>query len=287
MHKLTLRVLLLLFCIIPAPAIAQQTQFHVLAFWSTTVEKDHVMFAQQAMQFYSALAKRDGFEFAATTNWDDLNATRLAQVQVVLWLDDSRNRLHSASPSSNTCKAAEAGWVSTSLPITMKEPTGHGSSTSSAAQSSTATTGRRCPPCSMWTTRRTQSPGIFRHSSSRRPTSGISGSQARALNKDVKVLLTLDKSNYPIGLKDTLRGGDIPVVWTNTKYRMIYMNMGHGDKIFTDAHTKQALRRRVTLAGRQALKLTAPSRHIESAAAAGSLCAQSWPASAPAARAGT
>jgi len=25
-------------------------------------------------------------------------------------------------------------------------------------------------------------------------------------------------------------------VWTNTKYRMIYMNMGHGDKIFDDPH---------------------------------------------------
>ena len=27
--------------------------------------------------------------------------------------------------------------------------------------------------------------------------------------------------------------GDLPVVWSNTKYKMIYMNMGHGDKIFT------------------------------------------------------
>jgi type 1 glutamine amidotransferase len=69
--------------------------------------------------------------------------------------------------------------------------------------------------------------------------SGTSGSRARGFNKDVKVLLTLDKSNYPLGLKDTIRGGDLPVVWTNTKYRMIYMNMGHGDKIFTDSHQNQ------------------------------------------------
>lgn len=54
-------------------------------------------------------------------------------------------------------------------------------------------------------------------------------------NKDVKVFLTLDPSNYPIGFKDTLLGGDAPVVWTNTKYRMLYLNMGHGDKIFTSA----------------------------------------------------
>jgi uncharacterized protein len=23
------------------------------------------------------------------------------------------------------------------------------------------------------------------------------------------------------------------VMWTNTRYRMLYMNMGHGDRIFT------------------------------------------------------
>ena len=53
------------------------------------------------------------------------------------------------------------------------------------------------------------------------------------LNKHVKILLTLDPKNYPIGLKDTITAGDLPVVWTNTAYRMLYMNMGHGDKIFT------------------------------------------------------
>ena len=55
------------------------------------------------------------------------------------------------------------------------------------------------------------------------------------LNKHVKVLLTLDPKNYPIGLKDTIIGGDLPVVWTNTRYRMIYTNMGHGDKIFASS----------------------------------------------------
>ena len=53
------------------------------------------------------------------------------------------------------------------------------------------------------------------------------------LNKDVKVLLSLSPANYPIGLKDVIKGGDVPVVWTNTRYRMLYLNMGHGDKIFT------------------------------------------------------
>jgi type 1 glutamine amidotransferase len=53
-------------------------------------------------------------------------------------------------------------------------------------------------------------------------------------NPDIQVLMTLDTSNYPLGFKDTLAGGDIPVTWTNTRYKMIYTNMGHGDKILTN-----------------------------------------------------
>jgi hypothetical protein len=55
------------------------------------------------------------------------------------------------------------------------------------------------------------------------------------LAPDIHVLLTIDPSNYPLGIKSILtdKDGDIPVVWTNTRYRMIYMNMGHGDKVFT------------------------------------------------------
>ena len=30
----------------------------------------------------------------------------------------------------------------------------------------------------------------------------------------------------------TEKDPDVPVVWTNTKYKMLYMNMGHGDKVF-------------------------------------------------------
>ena len=50
------------------------------------------------------------------------------------------------------------------------------------------------------------------------------------LSENVQVLLTLDPSNYPLGKKVALSEGDIPVVWTNTKYRMVYMVMGHGDE---------------------------------------------------------
>ncbi|HEY9127580.1 MAG TPA: ThuA domain-containing protein, partial [Acidobacteriaceae bacterium] len=62
---------------------------HVLAFYSTTVEKDHVMFAEDALKFYAEAAEHDHFTFESTTNWDDLNPARLAHVDLILWLDDA------------------------------------------------------------------------------------------------------------------------------------------------------------------------------------------------------
>ena len=37
----------------------------------------------------------------------------------------------------------------------------------------------------------------------------------------------------PSIVKNTLNGGDVPVAWINTKYRMVYVNYGHGDRIYS------------------------------------------------------
>ena len=55
------------------------------------------------------------------------------------------------------------------------------------------------------------------------------------MNPDVEVLLSISPKMYPFGLKDVVKWGDFPIVWTNRKYRMVYLNMGHGDEGFIDA----------------------------------------------------
>ena len=54
-------------------------------------------------------------------------------------------------------------------------------------------------------------------------------------NADIQVLVSLSAKNYPLGIKDIVYSGDWPVVWTNRNYRMIYLNMGHGDEEYIDA----------------------------------------------------
>jgi hypothetical protein len=47
------------------------------------------------------------------------------------------------------------------------------------------------------------------------------------------VLLSIDPSSFPLGTgpkpEEIWHSGDYPVAWTNTRYRMVYMNMGHND----------------------------------------------------------
>ncbi|HEY4358929.1 MAG TPA: ThuA domain-containing protein [Acidobacteriaceae bacterium] len=226
-----LAVLLLIAC--AALARAQAPAFRVLAFYSETVEHDHVDFAHQAIAFYTAAAQRDGFQFAATKNWDDLNAANLAKVGLVMWLDDQPHTPQQRA-AFEVYMEGGGGWLGfhiaayndrdskwpwfvsflgggvfygnnwPPLPATLNVDNGNHPATQRLPKTFVA-------PANEWY--------IWKPSP--------------RLNKDVQVLVTLSTQNYPLGLKDTINGGDVPVVWTNTRYRMLYMNMGHGDRIFT------------------------------------------------------
>src|SRR5258708_16013984 len=89
MRRHLVLVLLVLVVLLIAPAsFAQQPRFKVLAFYSTSVETDHVQFAEGALKFFTACAARDGYTLDATTNWENMNDGYLKPYQVVVWLDD-------------------------------------------------------------------------------------------------------------------------------------------------------------------------------------------------------
>jgi hypothetical protein len=52
-------------------------------------------------------------------------------------------------------------------------------------------------------------------------------------NPDIKILLSIDSTSFPLGtgpkLYEIWHSSYYPVVWRNTKYKMIYFNMGHND----------------------------------------------------------
>lgn len=52
-------------------------------------------------------------------------------------------------------------------------------------------------------------------------------------NPDIDILLAIDSSSFPLGTgpkpEEIWHSGYYPVVWTNRRYRMVYINMGHND----------------------------------------------------------
>jgi uncharacterized protein len=224
-------VLVAVFTIATTFAFGQGKPFHVLAFYSTHVEQDHVDFAMQAVPFFQAMAQRDYFIFQTTTNWNDLNPVVLKKYQVVVWLDDA--------PALSAQRAAfrhfmehGGGWLGFHI-------AGYMDSRNTwpwfADFLGTVFTGNSWPPL----------PAKLIIDDHAHPvTKGLPASYLSPANEwydwkpdprhnpEIRVLMTLAPSNFPLGFKDTISGGDVPVAWTSLKYRMIYTNMGHGNKIF-------------------------------------------------------
>jgi uncharacterized protein len=223
----------------PATSFAQSAPLHVLAFYSTNVERDHVDFAQQALKFFADAAKKDNFEFESTTNWDDLNPQRLNDVQIVMWLNDSAHTAHQRAAFEQYMEHG-GGWFG--FHFAAYNDSGTHWPWFVQFLGGAVFYGNNWPPLPALLDIDDKTNPVTRHLPAHFQSPAnewYSWQPNPRANKDVKVLLTLDPSNFPLGFKDTLTGGDIPVVWTNTRYRMIYMNMGHGDKIFSDAHQNQ------------------------------------------------
>lgn len=211
----------------------QRPAFHVLAFYSTKVEADHVEFAQQAIPFFEALAKKDNFSLDTTTDFQDLNTRTLRKYQLVVWLNDMP--VEAAQRAAFEQYMKQGGhWLGFHI-------TGYNDASTHwpwfvRFLGGSVFLSNSWPPL----------PANLAVEDSRSPvTKSLPASFLSPPNewytwkpdprdeKDVHVLVSLKASNYPLGWKDTLVSGDLPVVWTNTRYRMLYINMGHGDRIFT------------------------------------------------------
>ena len=189
-------------------------------------------FAEQALPFFAGLAKKNDFYFESTTRWEDLTAEKLKRFQLVLWINDFPTKAKQRLVFQDYMTHGGA-WLGFHVSAYNDENThwawfvdfmGGG-----------IFYGNNWPPLPARLIVDDRQHPVTRHL----PDTFTSPANewyiwkpSPRLNRDVKVLLTLDPKNYPIGLKDTIVDGDVPVVWTNTRYQMIYMNMGHGDKIF-------------------------------------------------------
>lgn len=213
-------------------ASAQGSAFRALAFYSTNVEPAHVQTGNEGLAFFKELAIKENFVFDTTTDWDKLNDKDLKPYQVILWINDFP---HTAAQRGAFEKYMEhgGGWLgfhvagyndaSTNWPWFVDFLGGAVFYTNNwPVQRAKMVVDDRNHPVTKGMPESYVAPSNEWYQWKPSP----------RLNKNVRVLVTLDPSNYPIGVKDVITTGDMPIVWTNTKYRMLYMNMGHGENVF-------------------------------------------------------
>lgn len=231
------KLLLYILIIVPVAGLAgaKPPKFRVLAFYNTRVEPDHVDFARDAIAYFQRLAAQKHFRFDTTTDWTKMNFQELKKYEVVVWLNffpttaDQRNGFVEYMEHGG-------GWMGfhvagyndkyTQWPWFVQFMGG------------AVFYNNNWPPLPARLHVDPTSHPVTRHL----PADYLSPANewyqwepSPRANKDIQVLVTLDPSNYPLGKKNLLTYGDIPVVWTNRRYHMLYLNMGHGDKIFTDS----------------------------------------------------
>lgn len=217
---------------------AKKPRFNTLVYYTTHAEEAHVKFAEQGVEFFKKLNYGRGFNLDIATDFSQYSYEKLKEYDVIVMLN--------VTPSAPKEREAfqkymenGGGWVGFHA----------------AAYNDKNTDwpwlvqflGGGVFYCNNWppqpvklTVDNTNHP-----ITKSLPLSFIAPESewyqwnpSPRKNKDVEVLLSLSPDNYPLGIKDVVRFGDFPVVWTNKKYRMIYLNMGHGDDEFTDATQK-------------------------------------------------
>lgn len=218
---------------------AREPRFRALVAYTDRAETAHVEFAEQGVEFFRRLNYGDGFYLDVTTRIDSCTYDQLKGYDVVVMLNGSPSTAAGREAFERYMEGG-GGWVGfhaaayndarTGWPWFVKFLGGgvfHANNwppqpaklTMDAPLSHPVLRGLPAAfvaPESEW----------------------YQWSPSPRLSPDVEVLVSLSDDNYPIGIKDVVNWGDFPVVWTNTKYRMVYLNMGHGDLEFFDATQK-------------------------------------------------
>jgi hypothetical protein len=226
-----------------------QTAFKVIAFYTGKNDQAHISFVREANRWFPRMGSKYGFSYEATTNWTQLNAEFLSHYQVVVFLDTRPEAFEQREAFQNYMEHGGAwmgfhfsGFALTPSGVPQnwdwyhKRFLGSGEYLSNTWRPTSAVLrveATNHPAVS-------QVPVTFRSS----PNEWYRWKNDLRTNSNIKVLMAIDPASFPLGTgpkpHEIWHSGDYPVVWTNTKYRMIYINMGHND-IDYENHTNREL----------------------------------------------
>jgi hypothetical protein len=219
-------------------ARAAEPHFKVIAFYTGERDQAHISFVREANRWFTTKSQEANFNYRSTTNWVELNDEVLAQNQVVLFLDTRpENPVQRAAFRRYMEKGGAwmgfhfAGFALTPSAVPQNwdwyhnEFLGAGSYVGNTWRPTSAIL--RVEDADHPATRHL--PQTFKSA----PNEWYKWTNDLRTNTNIKILLSIDPASYPLGTgpkpHEIWHEGYYPVVWTNTRYRMIYFNVGHND----------------------------------------------------------
>ncbi|HSY19468.1 MAG TPA: ThuA domain-containing protein [Candidatus Acidoferrales bacterium] len=226
----------------------QAAKFKVIAFYTGKSDLAHISYVHEANRWFPQIAATNDFTYDATTNWDDLNEKFLSQYQVVLFLDTRPDKPAQREAFQNYM-AHGGAWMGFHFAGFALTPSdypqnwdwyhnqflGSGQYKSNTWRPTSAVLKVEDP--SHPTSRNL--PATFKSS----PNEWYRWENDLRTNSDIKILLSIDPASFPLGTGpkqyEIWHSGYYPVVWTNKKYKMVYVNMGHNDMDYEHKTNKE------------------------------------------------
>lgn len=228
---------------------ARNLPFKVTAFYTGKSDRAHISFVSEANRWFPKLAEQYDFTYKSTNDWRSLNAEYLSRYQVVLFLD-SRPEDPNQRAAFRKYMEAGGGWMGfhfagfalTTSAVPQNWDWYHDEFLGSAEYVSNTwrptSAVLRVEDRDHPATR--ELPETFKSA----PNEWYRWSNDLRKNPDIKILLSIDPSSFPLGTgpkpHEIWHEGYYPVVWTNQRFRMMYVNMGHND-IDYENHTDREL----------------------------------------------
>jgi hypothetical protein len=247
--KISFLFVMLFYCSQHLIAQITKPKFKVIAFFTAKEDPAHISFVHEANQWFSSKSKILNFIYDSTKNWDNLNEKFLAQYQVVLFLDTRPDSIPQRLAFQKYMERGGA-WMGFHFSAFALTPSAFDQNwdwyheTFLGSGQYKSNTWR--PTNAMLTVESHQWPFTkeLPDQFSAAPNEWYSWQNNLRANKDIAVLLSIDRSSFPLGTGpkpyEIWHAGDYPVAWTNKKYRMVYFNIGHNDMDY-DGGTNRSL----------------------------------------------
>lgn len=94
-------------------SVSKATPFRVLGFYTPYAQMGdaaHAAYALEANNWFRSVSTANGFIYDSTTNWGDLNATKLANYKVIMFLDNLPGN-GSQQTALQTYVTNGGGWI--------------------------------------------------------------------------------------------------------------------------------------------------------------------------------